>query len=203
MIAVIDYGMGNLRSVQKALEHVGGEARIVSDPAEVDAAEKVILPGVGAFGDAIARLRETQLDAAALRAIDQGRPLLGICLGYQLLFESSTEHGEHTGLGVLPGRVVHFDLPAGGAWKVPHIGWNRLAVTPDCPLMRDLPAEPWVYFVHSYHPVDVPEETIAARTDYGYTFASAVWKGNCFATQFHPEKSQTVGLQMLRNFVSL
>lgn len=206
MIAVVDYGMGNLRSVQKALEHVGGEARIVSAPAEVDEAEKVVLPGVGAFADAIARLRETGLDQAVLRAIRQGRAFLGICLGFQLLFDVSYENGEYTGLGVLPGKVVRFEFsPAvtGQNLKVPHMGWNRVQCRADCPLFSGVENGSYVYFVHSYHAVCINDHHVAAVTDYGYSFPSAVWMGNAFATQFHPEKSQAVGLRMLKNFVDL
>lgn len=206
MIAIVDYGMGNLRSVQKALQKMGGEAEIVTSPLDVQRAEKVILPGVGAFADAIERLRSSGLDAAVIDAVQTGRPFLGICLGFQLLFDVSYEDGEFTGLGLLPGKVVRFDFPAsltGQNLKIPHMGWNQLRLNPDCPLFTGIAENAWVYFVHSYHAVPINEDVIAARSDYGYPFAAAVWKGNLFATQFHPEKSQSVGLHMLRNFVNL
>ncbi len=206
MIAVVDYGMGNLRSVQKALEHVGGRAEIVTSPADIAAADKVILPGVGAFADAIDRLRTTGLDQAVLQAIRAKRPFLGICLGFQLLFDVSYEDGEFTGLGVLPGKVVRFDFNpgiTGQNLKVPHMGWNQIQCKPECPLFMGVENGSYVYFVHSYHAVCINDKDIAAVTEYGYSFPSAVWKGNIFATQFHPEKSQAVGLRMLKNFVEM
>lgn len=206
MIAVVDYGMGNLRSVQKALEHVGGKARIVSSPAEIADADKVVLPGVGAFADAVERLRTTGLARAVLQAIYDDRAFLGICLGFQILFDVSYEDGEYTGLGVLPGKVVRFEFtPAitGQNLKVPHMGWNQIQCKPDCPLFLGVQNESYVYFVHSYHAVCINDENVAAVTEYGYSFPSAVWSGNAFATQFHPEKSQAVGLRMLRNFVEM
>lgn len=206
MIAVVDYGMGNLRSVQKALQRVGGEAAIVSSPRDVLDAEKVVLPGVGAFADAIDRLRSTGLGEVVLQRIDRGVPFLGICLGFQLLFDISYEDGEYTGLGVLPGKVVRFAFPpavTGQNLKIPHMGWNQLATQPGCPLFNNLPENPWVYFVHSYHAVPLDDDVTAATAEYGYPFAAAVWRENLFATQFHPEKSQDVGLAMLKNFVEL
>ena len=206
MIAVVDYGMGNLRSVQKALEHVGGQAEIVSSPADVAQADKVILPGVGAFADAIDRLRTTGLDQSVLRAVRDNRPFLGICLGFQLLFDVSYEDGEFTGLGVFPGKVVRFDFPAGVTGenlKIPHMGWNQIQCKPHCPLFAGVDNGSHVYFVHSYHAVPVNDDVVAAVTDYGYTFPAAVWSGKVFATQFHPEKSQAVGQRMLRNFVEM
>ncbi|MCK5113540.1 MAG: imidazole glycerol phosphate synthase subunit HisH [Phycisphaerae bacterium] len=206
MIAVVDYGMGNLRSVQKALEHVGADAQIVSSPSEITAAEKIVLPGVGAFADAIDRLQSTGLAAVIIDSIRNGRLFLGICLGYQLLFDLSYEDGQHTGLGVFPGKVVKFDLPQGvigNKLKIPHMGWNQIDIRSDCPLFRNIKNNSYVYFVHSYHVVTLNEKIVAARTNYGYDFPSAVWSGNVFATQFHPEKSQDVGLQMLKNFVEL
>ncbi len=196
---IVDYGMANLRSVQKAFEHVGHSATITSDPKVVADAAKVVLPGVGAFRDAIARLRETRLDDAVRRHIDTGRPFLGICLGMQLLFDRSHEDGTHTGLGVFGGDVVRFpDVPG---LKVPHMGWNTLGLSrPACPLFVGLPADPTVYFVHSYFPQPAVREIVAAEADYPSPFCAVVWKDNVYATQFHPEKSQRVGLQMLRNF---
>lgn len=199
---IVDYGMANLRSVQKAFEQVGHSATITSDPKHLETAARVVLPGVGAFRDAIARLRETGLDHAVRRHIDSGRPFLGICLGMQLLFTRSHEDGLHTGLGVFPGDVVRF--PAVPGLKVPHMGWNTLKLTkPDCALFKALPADPAVYFVHSYFPQPTAPGIIAATADYPEPFCSVVWKDNVYATQFHPEKSQRVGLQMLRNFAAL
>lgn len=201
---IVDYGMANLRSVQKAFEQVGHPAAITSDPQHVAAASRVVLPGVGAFRDAIARLRETGLDQAVRRHIDTGRPFLGICLGLQMLFERSHEDGVHAGLGVFPGDVVRF--PDAPGLKVPQMGWNTLRFTrPDCPLFCGLPADPAVYFVHSYfaQPAPAAREIVAAEADYPAPFCAVLWKDNVYATQFHPEKSQRVGLQILRNFAAL
>jgi glutamine amidotransferase len=200
-IAIVDYGMANLRSVQKAFERVGVQARITSDPKLVASAEKVVLPGVGAFRDAIARLRESGLAGPIIEHIETGRPFLGICLGLQLLFTRSHEDGEHAGLDVLPGEVVRFpDIPG---VKVPHMGWNHLRIRDDCPLFRGLPPESAVYFVHSYFAAPTDRSLTCAEADYPTPFTAAVWRDNLFATQFHPEKSQSVGLTMLRNFAQL
>jgi glutamine amidotransferase len=198
--------MGNLRSVQKALQHVGGDAEIVTSPNDIVSAEKVVLPGVGAFADAIDRLRATRLDQAVIGAIDKGLPFLGICLGYQLLFDISYEDGQFTGLGVFPGKVIRFDLLqgiSGRNLKIPHIGWNQVRLNSDCPLFNGIGDNSYAYFVHSYHVVSMDDDIISGVTHYGYAFPSAVWRDNIFATQFHPEKSQTVGLKMLENFVRL
>jgi glutamine amidotransferase len=196
---IVDYGMANLRSVQKAFEQVGHSAAITGDPKRVAAAGKVVLPGVGAFCDAIARMRETGLDDTIRRHIDAGRPFLGICLGLQMLFARDHEDGVHTGLGVFGGDVIRF--PEVPGLKVPHMGWNTLRFTQAaCPLFAGLPSEPAVYFVHSYFPTPAARNIIAAEADYPTPFCAAVWKDNVFATQFHPEKSQRIGLQMLRNF---
>jgi glutamine amidotransferase len=206
MIGIVDYGMGNLRSVQKALQKVGGRAEIISSPGEIDRAEKLVLPGVGAFADAIDRLRATHLDEMILRAVREGRWFLGICLGYQMLFDVSYEDGEHTGLGVFPGKVVKFDFPSadvGQNLKVPHMGWNALSMREGCPLFTGIDNGAYVYFVHSYYPVPLREEIIAATADYGRPFTAAVWENNVLAVQFHPEKSQAVGMKMLKNFVEL
>ncbi len=206
MIAVVDYGMGNLRSVQKGLQRVGGDARIISSAGDLQQAEKIVLPGVGAFSDAIERLNATGMVPALLEAIRGGTPFLGICLGFQLLFDISYEDGEFTGLGVFPGKVVRFDFPeslSGQNLKIPHMGWNQITYRSGCPLFKGIEQEAYVYFVHSYHVVTIRDEIVAATTDYGYTFTSAVWSKNVFATQFHPEKSQDVGLKMLENFVEL
>jgi glutamine amidotransferase len=201
-IVIVDYGMANLRSVQKAFEQVGHAAEITSDPGRVAEASKVVLPGVGALRDAIARLRETHLDEAILDQIRLGRPFLGICLGLQMLFTRGFEDGVHQGLNLFQGDVVRF--PAIPGLKVPHMGWNTLKPTlPTCPLFAELPPDPAVYFVHSYHPVPADPAIIAATADYPTPFTAAVWRDNVFATQFHPEKSQRVGLQMLKNFANL
>ncbi len=196
---IVDYGMANLRSVQKAFERVGHPAALTTDPRRVAAAGKVVLPGVGAFRDAIARLRETGLADAVRRHIDAGRPFLGICLGMQMLFARDHEDGSHAGLDVFGGDVVRF--PDAPGLKVPHMGWNTLRLArPACPLFAGLPPEPAVYFVHSYFPQPSLRAIVAAEADYPTPFCAVVWKDNVFATQFHPEKSQQVGLQMLRNF---
>jgi imidazole glycerol-phosphate synthase subunit HisH len=201
MIAIIDYGMGNLRSVQKGFEKVGHEAVVTSDPAQVAAAEKVVLPGVGAFEDAAAELRRLGLVKPVLQAIDSGKPFLGICLGLQLLFDVSYENGRHEGLGVLRGEVVRFDLPKG--FTVPHMGWNQLDIRRPAPVLSGVAEGAYVYFVHSYYVVPKDADVIATETDYGGPFCSMVWRDNIFATQFHPEKSQADGLKMLKNFAEL
>jgi glutamine amidotransferase len=200
MIVIIDYGMGNLRSVQKAIEAVGSAAEVTADPARVRQASKVILPGVGAFADAMAELRRTGLGEAFREAVHQGKPCLGVCLGLQLLFDISTEDGEHTGLGLLPGRVVRF--PAQPGLKVPHMGWNTLRVRKPAPLLAGLPAVPSVYFVHSYHAVAANPDDVAAEADYPDPFTAVVWRDNLTACQFHPEKSQATGLAMYANFIA-
>jgi glutamine amidotransferase len=201
MIAIVDYGMGNLRSVQKALARVGADAQVTSDPACIASAEKVVLPGVGAFGDAMAELRSRDLVGAVREAIESGRPFLGICLGLQLLFDVGYEGGRHEGLGVLRGEVVRFDVPP--EYKVPHMGWNQLHFRRAAPLLAGLPDGTYVYFVHSYHVVPADAGVIAAETCYPNPFVSMVWRDNVQATQFHPEKSQAQGLAMLRNFAAL
>jgi glutamine amidotransferase len=200
-IVIIDYGMANLRSVQKALERVGHAATISGDPNQTADADKLILPGVGAFQDAIARLRATGLDVPIREHIRAGKPFLGICLGYQLLFTTSHEDGQHAGLNLFAGEVVRFPRQSG--LKVPHMGWNQLRIVRPCPLFRDLPVDAAAYFVHSYYVAPKDAGLIAAETDYPTPFASAMWQENVFATQFHPEKSQQVGLTMLRNFAGL
>lgn len=201
MIAIIDYGMGNLRSVQKGLERVGHQATITSDPAVVAEASKVILPGVGAFEDAIAELRARGLVGVVRDAIESGKPFLGICLGLQLLFDRSYENGEHEGLGILPGEVVRFELPA--EYSIPHMGWNQLHVERRPPILEGISEGEYVYFVHSYYVVPKDPAVIATTTDYAEPFCSMVWRDNLFATQFHPEKSQSQGLRILKNFASL
>ncbi len=201
MIAVIDYGMGNLRSVQKAFGRGGHEAVVTDDPAEVDRAQKVVLPGVGAFEDAMAELGRRGLIEPVLRAIDSKRPLLGICLGLQLLFETSREHGTHKGLGVLKGEVVRFDIPP--EYSVPHIGWNQLSIRRRPPILEGIREGSYFYFVHSFYVVPGDREVIATETDYPNPFCSMIWRENLYATQFHPEKSQADGLRILKNFAEL
>ncbi|MFO0879217.1 MAG: imidazole glycerol phosphate synthase subunit HisH [Gemmataceae bacterium] len=199
-IVIVDYGMANLRSVQKAFERVGHPAEISGDPDVVAQADKVVLPGVGAFRDAIARLREAHLDAPLREHLQAGKPFFGICLGLQLLFTRSLEDGEFEGLGVLEGDVVRFAQQPG--LKVPHMGWNALRIRRPAPLLAGLDGES-VYFVHSYFPVPRDATVVAAEADYPGPFCAAVWRDNLFATQFHPEKSQRVGLEMLRRFAKL
>ena len=195
MIAIIDYGMGNLRSVQKAFEFLGFEARITDSPDVMDLADHVILPGVGAFEDAMNRLRASGLDAALMRAAKAGKPVLGICLGMQMMFEHSDENGHFDGLGLFPGTITRLEEHG---LKIPHMGWNTLS-TRECPLF-DEGDDPCVYFVHSYCMADVSDEWTAATCTYGQTFTAAICRGNVMATQFHPEKSGEAGLRMLKRF---
>jgi glutamine amidotransferase len=203
MISIIDYGMANLRSVQKGFEHVGAQAHIISKPEEIETADRLVLPGVGAFADAVATLREKNLVEPILRHIERGKPFLGICLGLQMLFDVGFEDGEHRGLGVLPGRCVRFTVDQTQGLKVPHMGWNQLHFERRSPLCRDLPEGCCVYFVHGYHVEPSDPKVIATTTDYGGPFVSSIWRDNVMATQFHPEKSQQVGLQMLKNFAEM
>jgi len=200
-ILIVDYGLANLRSVQKAFEKVGAAAVISADPHRIGEADKLVLPGVGAFRDAIARLREARFVEPIKDHIDAGKPFLGICLGLQLLFTTSYEDGVYPGLDIISGEVVRFDSIPG--LKVPHMGWNQLRVRKPAPMLRDLPADPAVYFVHSYYVKPKDASVIATETDYPMPFTSAIWRENVFATQFHPEKSQRVGLAMLRQFSQL
>ncbi len=197
-IIIVDYGMANLRSVQKAFEKVGHPALISGDPNRVAEADKVVLPGVGAFRDAIARLQEAGLAAPLLDHLRAGKPFFGICLGLQLLFTTSYEDGTYRGLDYFPGEVIRFPHQPG--LKVPHMGWNQLRVLRTAPPLVDLPPASSVYFVHSYYVVPQDKALTAAETDYPTPFTSAIWQENVFATQFHPEKSQRLGLQMLRRF---
>lgn len=196
MIGIVDYGMGNLRSVAKAFECLGLEVSILEDPQALGQADHLILPGVGAFRDAMARLREKRLDEAVKAYAASGRPLLGICLGMQLMFKKSREDGIYTGLGLFPGEITR--LPGGPGLKIPHMGWNSLETRP-CPLF-EAGERPYVYFVHSYHAAEISAEWTAAICDYGAPFTAAVCRGNVMATQFHPEKSGEAGLRMLRRF---
>jgi imidazole glycerol-phosphate synthase subunit HisH len=199
MIVIVDYGVGNLRSVQKALERVGAEAVVAGDPEALDAARGVVLPGVGAFGDGMAQLRARGFLEPVLRQVEAEKPLLGICLGMQLLFEGSEEMGHHAGLGLLPGKVVRFPE---GDLKVPHIGWNQLQVRQD-PLLAAIADGSYAYFVHSYYVAAAEPGDVLATTEYGKQFASVVGRGRIWGAQFHPEKSQEVGLRLLQNFARL
>ena len=203
MICIIDYGMANLRSVQKGFEQVGTHAEIVSQPGQIERADKIVLPGVGAFQDAVATLREKGFVEPVLSHIKKGKPFLGICLGLQMLFDVGYEDGEHRGLGVLKGTCVRFDVDQKQGLKVPHMGWNQLQIQRPSPILRDLPDGAGVYFVHSYHVQPTDKSVIATTTDYGGPFVSSIWKDNIVATQFHPEKSQKVGLQILKNFAAM
>lgn len=201
MIAIIDYGMGNLRSVQKGFEKVGHQATITNDPADIRDAAKVILPGVGAFPDAMHELQRRELVEPVREAVAAGKPFLGICLGLQLLFEVGWEGGRHEGLGILPGEVVRFQVPP--EYKVPHMGWNQLAIRRRAPILEGLDDGAYVYFVHSYYVSPRERDVIATETDYPEPFTSMIWRDNLYATQFHPEKSQADGLRILRNFAEL
>jgi glutamine amidotransferase len=201
MIAIIDYQMGNLRSVQKGFERVGHAAAITSDPQVLAHADKLVLPGVGAFGDAIAELRRRELVAPIRDAIDAGKPLLGICLGLQMLFEVGYEDGRHEGLGILRGEVRRFDLPP--EYKVPHMGWNAVQLPRRPPIFAGIDDGEYFYFVHSYYVVPTDKTIVAGEASYPDPFCAMVWRDNLFATQFHPEKSQAAGLHVLKNFAEL
>lgn len=199
MIIVIDSGVANLRSVVNALNHLGASIQIARTPADLDTASRIILPGVGAFAAGMARLREGGFVAPLRACAGRGLPILGICLGMQMLFEGSEEMGDHEGLGLLAGRVVRF--PAEGP-KVPHIGWNQLEHTGNSPLLAGIPSGSYAYFVHSYY-AHTQAENVLSHTDYGIAFPAVVGRGNVFGAQFHPEKSQDTGLRLLRNFLEL
>ena len=201
MICIVDYGMGNLRSVQKGFEKVGAAAKICAHPGDLAGCDKLVLPGVGAFRDAIHELQRLEFVEPIRAHIAADKPFLGICLGLQLLFDVSHEDGTWDGLGVLRGEVVRF--PETPGLKVPHMGWNNVSPVNDPPLVAGIPRDEFFYFVHSYYVVPQDESVIAGRTDYGRPFTSAVRRGNLYATQFHPEKSQSRGLQLLRNFAEL
>ncbi len=198
MIAIVDYGVGNLRSVQKALESVGCEAVITSDPAQLTTASGVVLPGVGAFGDAMANLRRRELLSPLQAYARSDRPLLGICLGMQLLFSASEEHGEHVGLGLIPGRVKRMR----GDFKIPHVGWNQLSLLSGHPLLAGVERGAYAYFVHSFYVEPVDAAVTVATTTYHREIPAVVAHGHIFGMQFHPEKSSYTGLTMLRNFAA-
>ena len=202
MIVVVDYGMGNLHSVSKALSASGVQVCVTDDPEVVAQAERLVVPGVGAFADAMKRLTERDLCEPIREHIHSGKPFLGICLGLQLLFEVGCEDGDHPGLGVFPGKVVRFELDD-ATLKVPHMGWNRARIVSDTPCLSGLTDEDYVYFVHSYYVKPADEGIVATWTDYGGEFVSSVARENLFACQFHPEKSQSLGLRILKNFVNL
>lgn len=196
MIAIIDYGMGNLRSVEKGFLKVGVDAKVVTDPRSVNDAEAIVLPGVGAFRDCIKNLDQMKLIEPILKSVRNGKPYLGICLGLQMLFTESEEFGVYKGLDVLKGKVVRFQVDL----KVPHMGWNTVRLLGKPPIFDGIKDETYFYFVHSYYVAPDDEGIIAGTTDYGMTFTSMVWKDNIIATQFHPEKSQETGLKILKNF---
>jgi len=204
VIAIIDYGMGNLRSVDKALEFLGHETCVTRDPKSIESADKVILPGVGAFGAAMDNLKRFDLIECVKDAAKSGKPFLGICLGMQVLLEQSAEYGIHQGLGIIPGNVVKFFKPEDitdktRKLKIPNMGWCPINIKKPSPLFSNVPDQSMVYFVHSYY-VDPLSDVIAATTHHGIDYCSAIWHKNIFATQFHPEKSGTIGLRMLKNF---
>jgi len=204
MIAIVDYDMGNLKSVHKAFESAGHRATVTRDPKTIADASHVVLPGVGAFGDCMRNLERHGLVEPVLGAIRAGKPFLGICLGFQLLFSESEEFGMHRGLGVIPGRVVRF--ASGGSptpMKVPHMGWNSIAIGKRSPVLDGVPDGAFMYFVHSYYVVPDDQSVACTMTDYGRPFVSSVARDNIFACQFHPEKSQSEGLRIIRNFGSL
>jgi glutamine amidotransferase len=203
MVTTIDYGIGNLRSIEKAFQKVGAEVLRTDDPQAVLDAERLVLPGVGAFGACIDEIRQRDLEDPILGAIEAGTPFLGVCVGMQLLFETGHEKGVHEGLGVLPGRVEHFHDVANGTTDnlvVPHMGWNTIEPSRAHPLLESTTDPCYVYFVHSYHPVTDKSEDILATTTYGTVFPSIAQRENVHGVQFHPEKSQEAGLQVLQNF---
>ncbi len=201
MIAIIDYGAGNLQSVKKALDFIGAESVITDDPETINACDKILLPGVGSFGDAMASMQEKNLVETVKQNALSGKAFLGICLGLQLLFEESEESPGVKGLGIFKGKIRKF--PADMGLKIPHIGWNSLEIKQKATIFKNIPENSYVYFVHSYYLEAEEPDTVATVTNYGIDFHSAVGRNNIFATQFHPEKSGDVGLQILKNFASM
>lgn len=201
MISILDYDAGNIKSVEKALEYLGEKAIITRDKDVILSSDKVILPGVGAFGDAMGKIREYGLDKVIYDFVDSGKPFLGICLGLQLLYKTSEESPEATGLGILDGEILR--IPDAPGLKIPQIGWNSLSITPGAKLFKDVPENSYVYFVHSYYLKSRDIKDVAATTDYSVNIHASVEKDNVFACQFHPEKSSSVGLQILKNFIEL
>ena len=199
MTVIIDYGVGNLFSLRSSFTAIGEDAVLSSDENVIRSAERIVLPGVGAFRDAAAKLKESGLWNVVLEQAESGKPLLGICLGMQLLLEKSFEFGEYEGLGLIPGNVVPLEGYVPEGLKIPQMGWNKLRYTNESPLVADTPEGSWVYFVHSYY-CDAPAEFVTAVTDYGAPVTAALKNGSVYGCQFHPEKSGTVGLQMLRSF---
>lgn len=199
VIAIVDYGMGNLKSVEKAFMKIGAPVKVTQAPADIDMASAVVLPGVGAFADCMGNLREKGLLDAILKAIEKGKPYLGICLGLQILFEESEEFGPSKGLGIIPGRVKRFSFQD-RTLKIPHMGWNSIKITKRSPILKAIPDDSYFYFVHSYYVEPSDASVISTITEYGHPFVSSIWKDNIMATQFHPEKSQTLGVKLLESF---
>jgi glutamine amidotransferase len=207
MIAIVDYGMGNIRSVEKGFLKVGAEVRITADPQVIANAKGIVLPGVGAFRDCMANLGKLNLVDVIKAEIRKGKPFLGICLGLQLLFTESEEFGVCRGLDLFPGKVARFNFdplsdPQAASLKIPHMGWNTAKQVKSPPIFRDVPDNSYFYFVHSFYVIPSDRDIIATTTDYGVSFCSMIWKDNVFATQFHPEKSQERGLKVLKGFYS-
>ena len=205
MLAIVDYGRGNLRSVQNGFRQIGVAAHVSGDPETIAKADGVVFPGVGAFRDCMQNLAARGLDEALRQAIQDGKPVLAICVGMQALLSESEEFGTTPGLDIVAGHVRRFPQPAAGSnpLKVPHMGWNQLQMHRPCPLLAGVPEHVYTYFVHSYYAIPVEPAVVVASTDYGVEFASVLWRDNLYATQFHPEKSQTWGLRILRNFAQL
>ncbi len=201
-IVIIDYGMGNVKSVYNALHFLGYEAEIISDPEALKSADVVVFPGVGAFGEGMLELEKRSLIEPIKEHISKGKPFLGLCLGLHLLFDKSYEHGEHKGLGILQGEVLKFPDPSETGLKVPQMGWNTIKIFKQHDIFKDFPSDSYVYFVHSYYVQPEDENIVAGKTDYGVEYCSMVIKDNIFAMQFHPEKSQKLGLKLLENFLN-